>query len=83
MGRKINNVLTIIMGSSVGVWLGHGIYVYWDYRTRPGLYAMQSAPWYTGIIVYGAVMLVTLAVCAAIKIVIRKKYKKADVRQQK
>ena len=33
------------MGSSVGVLLGHGLYVYWEYHKYPELYEMQSAPW--------------------------------------
>ena len=53
MLERFNWILNIIMGSAVGVLLGHGIYLYWDYRTRPGLYEMQSAPWYTSILVYG------------------------------
>ena len=45
MQKKINTFLNIIMGSSVGVLLGHGLYVYWEYHKYPELYEMQSAPW--------------------------------------
>ena len=47
--KKVNNVLNIIIGSFVGVFIGHGLYVLWNFKTRPELYAMQSAPWYTSL----------------------------------
>lgn len=43
MLKKLNHILNIIIGSFVGIFIGHGIYVIWDYKTYPGLYAMQSA----------------------------------------
>ena len=76
--NRLNNILNIIVGSFVGVFIGHGIYVLWDFKTHPGLYAMQSAPWYTSILVYGAFTLVVLLICFAIKAIIRNKQKKTD-----
>lgn len=72
MRKKINNVLNIIMESFVGVWIGRAIYVYWDYKTHPGLYAAGSVPWYTSILVYGAVALFILVICFLIKLFIKK-----------
>ena len=69
MLKRIIWFLNIIMGSSAGVFIGHGIYVYLDYRKYPDLYAAQSAPWYTGILVYGAFTLIVLAVCFLLKII--------------
>ncbi|WP_335342156.1 hypothetical protein [Pseudoflavonifractor phocaeensis] len=43
----------------------------WDYHTHPVLYAVQSAPWYTGILVYGAFTLAVLLVCLVLKAVIK------------
>lgn len=48
MWKKLDHLANIIMGSVVGVFLGYGGYSVWDYKAHPGLYAMQSAPWYTG-----------------------------------
>ena len=45
--NRLNRILNIIMGSVVGVFIGYGLYSVWDYKTHPGLYAMQSAPWDT------------------------------------
>jgi len=75
MLKKLNYILNILMGTCVGVFLGHGLYMFWDYRAHPDLYAMQSAPWYTSILVYGAFTVVILAVGAIIKLAVRKKPK--------
>lgn len=68
---KLIDVLNGIMGAFTGVFLGHGILEVWRYHSRPELYAMQSAPWYTSILVYGAFTVVVLAVCIVIKIVLK------------
>lgn len=69
--KTVNKLLNIIMGAFVGVFLGHGIYVFWDYKTNPEIYAMQSAPWYTSILVYGMFTVVILAVGILIKVLLK------------
>ena len=73
MLKKWNNFLNIAAGSTVGVFIGHGLYVFWEYRTCPGLYAMRSAPWYASILIYGAVTAGVLAAVLLAKWVIRRK----------
>ena len=73
-----NTILNTIIGAFIGVFIGHGIYVVWNFKTRPELYAMQSAPWYTSILVYGLFTLVVLFVCIVIKVIIKRKAKKID-----
>lgn len=75
MLKIINNILNIVISSVIGVFIGHGIYVFWDYRTHPGLYAMRSAPWYTGILVYGIFTIVVLIVVVLTKLIIRGRLK--------
>ena len=75
MLKKINHILNIIIESFIGVFIGHGIYVFWDYKTHPDLYAMQSAPWYTSILVYGLFTIVVLIVGIIIKLIIRLRLK--------
>ena len=75
MWKKINSILNIIIGSSIGVFIGHGIYVCWDYKTHPDLYAMQAAPWYTTILVYGLFTIFALIVAIMIKLIIRRRLK--------
>ena len=71
MLQKVNRLLTILMLSLIGVFLGYSIYTCVDCRIRPGLYALYSAPWYTRLLVYGACVLVLLAILLAAKLVIR------------
>lgn len=73
MLKKLNNILNIIMGSFVGVTIGHSIYQYINYRKYPDLYAMQSAPWYTSIQIYGLCTLIVVGICFAIKYIIKMK----------
>ena len=74
--REIHSILTTVMGCNAGVFLGYGCYTVWDDRTRPDLYRMQSAPWYTGILIYGAVAAALLLSGSLLKLVIRKCGKK-------
>lgn len=72
MLKKLNNFLNVLIGVTVGVFVGHSAYIFFDYKARPDLYAMQSAPWYSSILVYGIFAVVVLAVAAIIKLIIRK-----------
>lgn len=71
--KKINNLLNIIIGAFVGVFIGHGVYVFWDYKTHPEIYVSYSAPWYTSILVYGIFTVVVVLIALAIKWFIRKR----------
>ena len=73
MKKKVNQVLNIIMGSFTGVFIGSGIYKYWHFRKYPDLYAVYSAPWYTGILVNGLFTLALLVFCIMIKIILIEK----------
>jgi ABC-type antimicrobial peptide transport system permease subunit len=73
--KRLNIILNTIMGAFIGVFIGRGIYVIWDFKTHPELYAVQSAPWYTSILVYGAFTIVVLLVCIVIKAIIKSKQK--------
>lgn len=75
MLKRINQILGIIMGGITAVYIGYSIWQYWDYRTHPMLYKQYSAPWYTGIRVYGVLALAVLAVCLIPKLMIHKKMK--------
>ena len=41
--NKFNRILNIIMGSVVGIFIGHGLYSVWDYRTHMELYRMPAS----------------------------------------
>ena len=75
MLKKINVFLNILTVSLTGVFAGYVIVACLDYRARPGLYDMQPAPWYTGILVYGVYTILTLSVILFIKFLIHGKLK--------
>lgn len=75
MLKKLNGILNILISSLIGASAGHVIYVCLDYRTRPGLYDMQSAPWYTGILYDGIVTIVPLIIAIIIKLFLWRKLK--------
>lgn len=83
MKKKINQVINTIMAACVGVFIGHGISLYLDYKNHPDLYMIQSAPWYTGILVYGMGTLAVLVICIGIKIVLKRKTDKPFKNQNK
>ena len=62
----ICKMLRIAAAALAGAWAGYALWQWWGFSARPGLYAMQSAPWYTGILVCGAAAAVlALALLAA------------------
>ena len=74
--KRLNTVLNTVIGAFLGVFLGRGAYVVWNFKTRPELYAMQSAPWYTSILVDGVFTVLVLIICFVIKAIIKHKQKK-------
>ena len=71
MLRKLNCFLNIVIGSFIGVFIGFGIYKFWHFKTYSNLYVMQSAPWYTELLLDGAMVVV----CIILKLIIWKKLK--------
>ena len=74
--KKIISLINGILGAFVGVYLGRVCFVVWDYKTDPGFYGMQSAPWYTTLLVEAAITLVILLICIVIKAVLKRLLKK-------
>ena len=70
MLRKLNYFFNIVIGSCIGVFIGFGIYKFWHFKTYPNLYAMQSAPWYTELLLDGALVAVVAVVYIILKLVI-------------
>lgn len=61
--RRLNQILTLVMAAFVGAFLGHALFLAWDFHSRPELYASWSAPWYARLIVPGAALLCVLLLC--------------------
>lgn len=63
--RKLCVFIRIVMGTVFGVFLGSSLFRWIHYRSYPGLYAMQSTPWYWSILVnaiFTGIVLVTLSI---------------------
>lgn len=74
--KRLNQILTIVMAAFTGAFIGHGLYIYWDYQAHPEFYAMWSAPWYVQLFVPGIVLICVLVAGAAAKIFLSRKLKK-------
>ena len=74
--KELDRILNAVIGAFIGVFIGRGIYVFWDFKTHPDLYAMQSVPWYTSILVTGIETAVVLVIAIVIKLIIRQKVKR-------
>lgn len=71
--KRLNQILNIIMGAFIGVFIGNGIYKFWDFNNHPNLYTIQSAPWYTSIILQGIITIIVVAILFVVKLIIKKK----------
>lgn len=74
--KKLNQLLNIVIGAFIGVFVGHSLCVMWNYKTRPDMYYLQSAPWYTSILVYGLFTIAVVVICMLIKVLINYSNKK-------
>lgn len=75
MLKRLNIMLNIFIVGLLVIYMCYGTAIYLHYLTHPGLYIMQSAPWYTGMIVYGLITVIILLIAIVAKLVIRKKIK--------
>ena len=73
--KRLNSIINSVMAAFLGVFIGHCAYVFRNYKTHPELYAMQAAPWYTSIFVYGAFTVAVLVLCLVIKAILKHKQK--------
>lgn len=73
--KKLDRVLTLVMGVPVGLFLARLLYLLWDVNAHPALYAAQSAPWTVRLIVPGACMVLCLVVGGLGKRLIKNKRK--------
>lgn len=71
MLKRISLIPNILMGSFLGVFLGRWLFQYIHYMTHPEYYASMSAPWYTGVLVYGGFTAIIILVCLILKLVVK------------
>lgn len=71
--KKLYSILKTILWCFIGVFIGSSIYQYYDYKDHPGLYEMQSAPWYLPIEIRGIFTAVIVAIILVVMWIIRKR----------
>ena len=71
--KNVIRIAWCTIGAFIGVLVGSGIWKYWDYKKHPDIYALNSAPWYTGLLLNGIVTLVIVIICLIIITVIKRK----------
>ena len=70
--KRLYATLKLFLGCSIGIFLGRCIYLYFGFKARPDLYAMQSAPWYADLKFQGIITAVLAAVLLAVMWLVRK-----------
>ena len=81
--KIFNRALDILMCSSVFVYIVYCIYKYIAYNQNPEIYMLYSAPWYTDIVLYGGILLLTLFVCLVVKIILYYKVTKPEMEKKR
>lgn len=74
--KRFYGILRIVMWSVIGVFIGGSLYKWYDYKTHPDLYAMQSAPWYLGIVTGAVITMAAVTILLIMMGLIRKRIKK-------
>lgn len=64
--KRLCAILKTAVWCFVGVFLGMTAYTCWDHYAHPGLYALQSAPWYTSIQVHAVFTAVVCGILWAV-----------------
>ncbi len=57
--------------------IGHSIFYIGDYMMHPEVYAAQSSPWYTAMLLLGIFTLLVVTVCSVVKAVMKRHIKKS------
>ena len=60
--KKGNHFFRIAAWAFVGAFIGTMIYRIYDYVSHPGLYALQSTPWYSSILVNAGFTAIVVAI---------------------
>ncbi len=74
--KRWNRLCNNIIAAMIGVFFAEVIYTVYSYYKNPGLYDMQSAPWYTNIMIRGFFALIVIGIALLIKYIIHQKEKR-------
>ncbi len=70
--KQISKALDITTLTLTAVFFSYAIYLYYNFKTHPEIYAMQSAPWYTQLLLWGMIFAAFLIGVVIAKVVIKK-----------
>ncbi|MEE0204216.1 MAG: hypothetical protein UEE32_02620 [Oscillospiraceae bacterium] len=73
--EKVYRILKTAIWCFVGVFIGNSCYEFKAYKTYPELYAMQSAPWYYGILMHAVLTAVIIAGILIVMALLKKRMK--------
>lgn len=73
--EKVYRILKTAIWCIVGVFIGTSLYTCYEYKTYPELYAMQSAPWYYGILMNAVLTVVVVAGILIVMALLKKRMK--------
>lgn len=73
--EKVYRILKTAIWYLVGVFIGTSLYTCYEYKTYPELYAMQSAPWYYGILMHAVLTAVIIAGILIVMALLKKRMK--------
>ena len=76
--KKVTRILHTIMNTVVTFFICRSVFYIWDYIAHPEVYVVQSAPWYTAMLLLGIYTLFVVVVCSVIKVVIKCRMKKSE-----
>ena len=70
--KKINLVLSFLMGTSLIIWVMKALLDYINYTRHIELFAANGWLWYDGVLSWGKVIIPLVAICLIAKFIIRK-----------
>lgn len=73
--KEWNGILRMAQWGFIGTFVGKSLYQYWDYKSHPAFFAMQSAPWYLSIEIHAIFTMIVVAVILIIRWFIKRKMK--------
>ena len=73
MKRFLQIAMRVVIIASIVILIGSGIYQYMDYKRHPEIYMLNSAPWYTGLLIQGAFTLLIIIVCIIVLAIMGRK----------
>lgn len=73
--KKCYQILKMSIWCLIGVFIGSSMFQYYDYKTHPGYYEWQSAPWYLIIEIRGIFTVILVVILLLVMLMIRKNRK--------